>query len=152
MKLITHSRRGNGYDLTPFAPLFNLSRELDRFLESPASRGDYQTVFTPAVEVREDKDNYVVSVEVPGVDRKDVEVTLHEGVLTISGERRQESEVKEDEYFRTERYYGRFQRQISLPQPVNADAVKAGYKDGVLTVTLPKSAEAKPKQINIVTN
>lgn len=152
MKLITNTRRGNGYDVSPFTPLFNLSRELDRFFDSPVSRGDYPGTFAPSVEVREDKDAYNVSVEVPGVDRKDVEVTLHDGVLTISGERKQETEVKEDEYFRTERFYGRFQRQISLPQPVNAEAVKAGYKDGVLTITLPKSAEAKPKQINIATS
>ncbi len=148
MKLLIPNRQ-NGYGLNP---LLNLGHELDRLfdasLRSPASR-EYQNTYAPALELREDKDNVFVSVELPGVDKKDVEVTLHEGVLTISGERKQETEVKEGEYFRTERSYGRFQRQVALAQPVAADAVKAAYKDGVLTITLPKTPEAKPKPITI---
>jgi HSP20 family protein len=152
MKLLIPTRQNNGYNLSP---LVNLSRELDRLFESPFTTGaqnEYQPVFAPALELRENHDNYQISVEVPGVDKKDVEVTLHDGVLTISGERKQETEVKDGEYVRTERAYGRFQRQVTLPQPVNADAVKAAYKDGVLTITLPKTAEAKPKQIAISAN
>ena len=149
MKLVIPARQNNGYSVGPF---FNLSQELDRLFESPftaAARGGCPPAFAPALELRENQDSYQVSVELPGVDRKDVEVTLHDGVLTISGERKQESEVKEGDYVRTERSYGRFQRQVALPQTVNAETVNAAHKDGVLTVTLPKTAEAKPKQIAI---
>ena len=152
MKLVIPTRQSNGYSVSP---LFNLSQELVRLFESPftaAARGECQTAFAPALELRENQDNYQVSVELPGVDRKDVEVTLHDGVLTISGERKQEAEVKEGDYVRTERTYGRFQRQVALPQAVNSEAIKAAHKDGVLTVTLPKTAEAKPKQIVINAN
>jgi HSP20 family protein len=148
MKLLIPNRQ-NGYGLNP---LLNLGQELDRLfdasLSGPAS-GGYPNSYVPALELRENKDNVYVSVELPGVDKKDVEVTLHDGVLTVSGERKQETEVKEGEYFRTERSYGRFQRQVALAQPVDADAVKAAYKDGVLTITLPKTPEAKPKPITI---
>ena len=148
MKLLIPNRQ-NGYGLNP---LINLGHELDRLFDASLNgqaRHEYQNSYVPALELREDKDNVFVSVELPGVDKKDVEVTLHEGVLTISGERKQETEVKEGEYFRTERSYGRFQRQVALAQPVSADAVKAAYKDGVLTITLPKTPEAKPKPISI---
>ena len=152
MKLVIPTRQNSGYSVGPF---FNLSHELDRLLESslaPTTRVGSQTAFAPALELRENQESYQVSVELPGVDRKDVEVTLHDGVLTISGERKQETEVKEGEYVRTERSYGRFQRQVALPQTVNTEAVKAAHKDGVLTVTLPKTVEAKPKQIVINAN
>ena len=151
MNLLIPTRPNGGH---PVNPIYSLSRELDRLFESPytaATRSECQQ-FAPALELRENQDSYQVSVELPGVDRKDVEVTLHDGVLSITGERKQETEVKEDEYVRTERAYGRFQRQVALPQPVNADSVKAAYKDGVLIITLPKSAEARPKPIVISAN
>lgn len=152
MKLVIPARQNPGYSAGPF---FNLSQELDRLLQSPlaaATRAGSQAAFAPALELRENQDSYQVSVELPGVDRKDVEVTLHDGVLTISGERKQETEGKEGDYVRTERSYGRFQRQVAMPQKVNTEAVKAAHKDGVLTVTLPKTVEAKPKQIVINAN
>ena len=143
-------RRNQTYPVSPFATLLNLSRDFDRILETPFSAlGREDRAFAPALEVREDADNVAVTVELPGVDRKDVNVTFHDGVLTISGERKQEREIKEGEYLRSERYYGRFERQIGLSMPVDADKIKAASKDGVLTVTLPKSAAAKPKSIEI---
>ena len=149
------TRRNPNYTVSPIASLLNLGRDFDRLFESPLgtlSREGVQTAFAPALELREDTDNVTVSVELPGVDKKDVSVTFHDGVLTIAGERKQEREVKEDEFVRTERSYGRFERQIGLSQPVVGDKVKAGYKDGVLTVTLPKAVEAKPKSIDISAN
>jgi HSP20 family protein len=155
MKLVTSNRYNGTYGTPVYTPVLSLSRELDRLFESPFAQllgDDVNGGFAPALELRENADTYAVSVELPGVDRKDVQVSLHEGVLTVSGERRQEIEAKEGEYFRTERRYGRFQRQVSLPAAVKAEAVKAAYKDGVLTITLPKTAEAKPRQIDIHAN
>jgi HSP20 family protein len=152
MKLLVPARQNSTY---PAGPFFNLSQELERLFgprladTDRSERGGCPTAFTPALELREDADSYQVGVELPGVDKKDVEVTLHDGVLSISGERKQETEAKEGTYVRTERSYGRYQRQVSLPQAVDAGAIKATYKDGVLTITLPKTAEAKPKPINI---
>jgi HSP20 family protein len=140
------------YPVSPLASLLNLSRDFDRLFESPfaaISREGLQAGFSPAIEVHEDADNVTVNVELPGVDKKDVSVTIHDGVLVISGERRQEREIKEHDLFRSERLYGRFERQLGLTQPVVSEKVKAAYKDGVLTVTLPKAAEAKPKAIDI---
>ncbi len=143
------------YPASPFASLLNLSRDFDRLLETPWTslpRDGFQGDFLPAMELHEDNDTFTVSLELPGVDKKDVSITFQDNVLTVSGERKQEREVKENEVLRSERYYGRFERQISLGQPVMADKVKAAYKDGVLRITLPKAAEAKAKTIDIATN
>lgn len=146
------ARRPQSYSASPLASLLNLSRDFDRLFESPLGVRRGEESFAPALEVREDSDNVTIHVELPGVDKKDVSVSIHDGVLTIAGERKQEQEVKEGEYVRTERYYGRFERQVGLTQPVVADKVKAAYKDGVLTITLPKAAEAKPKTIDIASS
>jgi len=99
--------------------------------------------------VHEDKDSFVIRTELPGLRREDIDVSLHDGAVIISGERKSE-EVKEGvEVHRQERYFGKFQRALTLPAPVAGDKVKAQYKDGVLTVTLPKVEEAKPKQITV---
>ena len=93
-----------------------------------------------------------MQVELPGFKREDIQVSLQDGVLTISGERKEEKVSKESEVHRQERYYGKFARALTLPTAVAADKVKAAYKDGVLTVTLPKAEEAKPKQIDVNIN
>jgi len=85
----------------------------------------------------------------PGMKREDIDVALDGNTLTLSGERKQEEEKREGESYRSERYFGRFQRSITLPTEVQANKIEAAYKDGVLTVTLPKSEEAKPKQIPV---
>lgn len=146
------TRRSPVYGSSPLASLLNFSRDLDRLFEGSVGLRSVEDAFNPALELREDADTVTVSVELPGVDRKDVNVSIHDGVLTVSGERKQEKEVQEGEYVRTERRYGRFERQVGLTQPVVADKVKAAYKDGVLTITLPKAAEAKPKSIDISAN
>jgi HSP20 family protein len=84
--------------------------------------------------------------------KEDIEVSLHDGSLSISGERKTESKHEEGEVYRAERFFGRFQRTLSLPTTVAADKVKAAYNDGVLTITLPKTEEAKPKKIDVSVN
>lgn len=143
------------YHISPLATLLNFGRDFDRLFEQPLAalgREGPAAAFSPPLELHEDADHITVSLELPGVDRKEVTVTIHDNVLTISGERKQEREVKDNEVLRSERLYGRFERQVGLTQPVVADKVKAAFKDGVLTVTLPKAAEAKPKSIDIATS
>jgi HSP20 family protein len=129
-----------------FGRLSSLQDELDRLFESPL------TGWAPALDVHEDKDSFVVRTELPGLKREDIEVSLHDGALLISGERKAETKQEGVDVHRQERYYGKFQRALTLPTPVAADKIKAQYKDGVLTVTLPKVEEAKPKQIDISVN
>jgi HSP20 family protein len=105
--------------------------------------------WTPAFDVYEDKDNVYVRAELPGMKKEDIELSLHNGSLSISGERKGEENLKEAEVYRSERFFGRFQRTITLPTPVAAEKIKAHYKDGILNVTLPKAEEAKPKHINV---
>lgn len=154
MNTLVTTRRYPAYQVSPLASLLNLSRDFDRLFDSSwaAAKADSQAAFTPSAELRETKDAVSVSLELPGVNRKDVSITFHDGVLTVAGERRQESEVQEGESFRTERYYGRFERLVELAAPVDADKISAAFKDGVLTVTLPKRADARPKQIDISAN
>jgi HSP20 family protein len=97
--------------------------------------------------VHEDKENLVVSLEVPGMKKEDFEIALHEGVLSISGERRFEEKRQKAAGYRSERFEGRFQRSVRLPKAVDASKVRAAYKDGILTVHLPIAAEARPRQI-----
>jgi HSP20 family protein len=108
--------------------------------------------WTPRLEVLEDKDNYTVRVEAPGLKREDLQVSMNEDSLVIEGERKAETPAEGVTIQHSERLYGKFERVIQLPTAVAADKVKADYKDGVLTVTLPKAEEAKPKQIAINVN
>jgi len=105
--------------------------------------------WNPALDVYEDKDNLFVKVELPGLKKEQIDISLHDGILNISGERKSEEKHEEAEVYRAERFYGRFQRSVTLPTPVAADKVKAQYQNGVLTVTLPKTEEAKPKHIDV---
>lgn len=142
MKLIQCERSG----LPGFGRLANLQDELDRLFESP------RRAWAPVLDVREDKDSFVIRAELPGLKREEIEVSLQDGAIVISGERTVEKVEEGTEVHRQERYYGKFQRALSLPEPVAADKVKADYKDGVLTVTLPKTEEAKPKKIDVSVN
>lgn len=136
-----------------FGRLSNLREEIDRLFEAPLSElGRMPSVlsgWTPAVDLIEDKEHVIVRAELPGMKKEDIEVTLHEGALNIAGERKSEKKVEEAGLYRSERFFGRFQRTIALPAPVASDKVKAEYKDGILTITLPKTEEAKPKQIDV---
>ena len=105
--------------------------------------------WVPAVDIYETEQNVIVKAELPGIDPKDVEATVHEGTLYLKGERKYEKEVKEEHYHHVERAYGSFARSFELPASIDEDKVQADFKDGVLTLTLPKREEAKAKKIKI---
>jgi HSP20 family protein len=136
-----------------FGRLTNFRDEIARLFEAPfaelARTSQILSGWTPALDVYEDKDNVYVRAELPGMKREEISLTLHDGSLSISGERKSEDKFKNAEVFRSERFFGRFQRTVTVPTPVQADKVNAQYKDGILTVTLPKAEEAKPKQIEV---
>jgi HSP20 family protein len=132
--------------------LNQLRNEMNRVFDSPFDgfgRGQFFNNWVPALDVHQDRDNVVVRAELPGMKKEDIDVSLHDGTLTISGERKHEEKGKEADSYRSERFFGRFQRSISLPVSVDVGKVAANYKDGILTVTLPKTEEAKPKQIAV---
>jgi HSP20 family protein len=107
------------------------------------------SAWTPAVDVAEHESEYIVKVELPGVAREDVKITMQENILTIRGEKKAEKEAHEPNFHRVERSYGSFQRSFTLPTHVKNDRIEASYRDGILTVTLPKAEDAKPKQIEV---
>jgi HSP20 family protein len=144
MKLTTYQRPNVAWPT--FGRLLNLQDELDRLFETPMQ------AWAPALDVHEDKDQFTVNLELPGLKREDINVHLEDGTLVISGERKVETVAEGTEVHRRERYYGKFSRALTLPTAVAADKVKAAYRDGILTVTLPKAEEAKPKQIDVSVN
>jgi HSP20 family protein len=133
--------------------LGNLRDELNSFFEMPfrssfARAGQLFTGWSPAPDLYQSTDNIVAVVELPGMRKEDVEISLHDGTLTISGERKREG-ADGDKAERTERYIGTFRRTVALPTRVDANKVSPTYRDGILTVTLPKAEEVKPKQIQV---
>ncbi len=139
-----------------FGQLTNLREEIDRLFEAPlaelAQSSQLLSGWTPALDVSEDKDNVYIRVELPGMRKEDIDLSLHNGSLSISGERKGEEQFKDAEVYRSERFLGRFQRTVTLPTQVAADKIKAQYQDGILNVTLPKAEEAKPKHIDVHVN
>jgi len=141
--------------LTRFQPFREFSTLQDRinraFRESDPSQDDSLTAssFSPAVDVYEDEHTVSLKIEVPGIDEKDIDVRLENNTLTVHGERKIETEEKEENYRRVERHYGTFTRTFTLPQTVDTEKVSATYDKGVLKIALPKKAEAKPKQIKV---
>jgi HSP20 family protein len=105
--------------------------------------------WSPSADISEDDNEYLIKAELPELKKEDVHVTVENGVLTLSGERKFEKEEKKKKYHRVERAYGRFVRSFTLPDDADASKVKAEFKDGVLTVHVPKSEKAKPKQIDV---
>jgi HSP20 family protein len=138
----------------PFRDLLSTQREFDRLFREAFSPWFGETELStrswaPPVDIYETDNDIVLKAELPGVDPKDVEVRVEDNTLYLKGERKHEKEVKEQNYHRVERSYGSFARSFSLPNSINADKVKAEYKDGLLTLTMPKREEAKPKTIKI---
>lgn len=125
-----------------------VNKVFDSFFGTPAMQGR-EDVWTPDVDIIEDKDSITVNVDIPGMKKDDIKVSVHDQSLTIRGERRYEKEDKDKNYHRTERMYGAFSRTFSLPSTVEGDKIKANYKDGVLKIELPKVEEVKPKEIPI---
>lgn len=148
-----HMKLIRGYAPVPvFNPLTELERELGRFLgnEGVCAAGSSTAPVAPPTDVREDDRQFLVAVDLPGVRREDVQVSLHEGVLSVTGEVRGDPEEGEGRYHRRERFVGRFARRFGLGTPVAADGVRAVFRDGVLLVTVPKAEVVKPKSIEVV--
>ncbi len=138
----------------PFRELEDVSSRLNRIFGRPLARmGSDEMMsmadWTPSADISETDTEYLIKAEIPGVKKEDVKVTIQDGILTIQGERKMEKEEKDKKYHRIERSYGSFTRSFRLPDDADESAVKAEFKDGLLNVTLTKSAKAKPKSINV---
>jgi HSP20 family protein len=148
-------------------PLANLRREIDRLFDDfgwgvarrpagrtlfdvePFWRGELSFGRAPAVDIAEKDKEYEITAELPGLDESNVEVKFADGLLTIKGEKREEKEEKKKDFYLSERRFGSFQRSFQVPEGVDADKIVASFKDGVLTVTLPKSPDAQKKEKKI---
>jgi len=145
-----------GWGIRPWRPF---PEELERRFEEIFSRPWLPTVWrrlpseergwTPPLEVFEKEDKFTVKAELPGMKREEIDVSVTGDTLTIKGERKAESEVKEEDYYCCERSYGSFFRSIDLPSAVDSKMIEASYENGILEITLPKAAEIKPKKIDI---
>ncbi len=142
--------------LDPFRDLSGTQSEMNRLFDGFFGRpsqvgqvGGMERVWAPAVDMYETRDELVITAELPGLTEKDIQLSITGDMLTIRGERRWDQEVKQENYYRGERWFGKFERALPLPIHVQAEKVKASYRDGVLTVTLPKAEEIKPKEIKI---
>ncbi|MBI3616889.1 MAG: Hsp20/alpha crystallin family protein [Candidatus Omnitrophica bacterium] len=118
-------------------------------LHRPGEKGNGGALWAPAVDIIDEKDDIRVRADLPGMKKEDIEVSVNNDTLSIKGEKKEEKEIKEKDYVRSERYYGAFQRSFTLPAGVDPQKVNAAYKDGVLEITLPKREDAKPKQIKV---
>jgi HSP20 family protein len=139
--------------IDPFRELATLQDRFNSLFENFADANGKEQLargsFAPAVDIYEDEHNLVLKLEVPGVNEEDLNVSLENNTLTVSGERKFEKEEKEENFHRIERRYGSFTRTFRLPNTVDAENVEAGYDKGILKITLAKRAEAKPKQIKV---
>jgi HSP20 family protein len=139
---------------TPFQELDRLQREVNRLFDNSAPRqqsteGRDFAQWQPSVDVYEDAERFVVRAELPGLKAQDVNVSVENNLLTLSGARKLEHEEKKNNYLRIERFYGTFRRSFQLPTTIDASKIGAEMKDGLLTVSLPKRVEVQPKQIKV---
>jgi len=139
---------------SPWREMTTLQNRINRLFDDPFLRisredGDSMGMWNPSVDLYEMDDNFVIKAELPGVEKDNIAIDVKDRVLTLSGERSHDNEVKEENYYRRERSYGKFQRAFTLPADVESDKIKAEYKDGVLKIEVPKPEEVKPKQITI---
>ena len=146
------------FNLVRFNPVREMNdfhRQMDRFFHTPFLRvgapSDESRAETwhPSVDVFESEDALVINAELPGLSKDDIDVNIDEGKLTLSGERKSDSEVKEDKFYRRERTYGKFVRTFALPADIDPDKISAEFKDGVLKIEIPKPEEKKPRQITV---
>lgn len=134
----------------PFWKEFStLSSRLNRMLDTPREDSDFLGTWNPSVDIFDKGGEVVIHAELPGMKKEDIDVRVENNVLTIRGTKERRDDVKEEGYFRTERAYGSFSRSFSLPTTVEVSKIAAEYKDGVLTLRLPKADEAKPRQIEV---
>jgi len=140
----------------PFRGLSTLHDQVNRLFNETRFRGPSEdsaiTTWAPGVDIYETPNELVVKADLPGVDEKDIDIRVENNLLTIRGERKFEKNVAEDNYLRVERTYGTFSRSFSLPNTINPEAIHAEYKNGVLTVNLPKREESKPRQVKVAVN
>lgn len=139
----------------PFRGLSTLQEQLNRAFEDFSGRGNNESALTswaPPVDIYETEHELVVKADLPDIDEKDLDIRVENNVLTIRGERKFEKKVNEENFLRVERAYGAFSRSFSLANSVNTEAIQASYRNGVLTLTIPKRDEAKPKQIKVNVN
>jgi HSP20 family protein len=160
MKLAKHHESEKGSlapvsrTISPFWPIQRLQHEIDHLFGHPfgswlSSPESMIEDWMPAVNMYEENNNIIVKAELPGMKKEEFEVYVTGDNLNIAGERKAESEEKSADMYRSERFFGRFHRTIPMPVPIKADAILARYKDGVLTITCPKTDEAKRKQVEI---
>lgn len=139
----------------PWGLMNQLHSELDRFFDTRIARpGDTDgqvatSDWVPAVDIREDNERYVIHADVPGVNSSDIEVDMVDGVLSIKGQRKSESEEEREGYKRMERVRGSFYRRFSLPDTVDADGISARVRDGVLEIVIPKQEKLQPRRIQV---
>jgi len=137
----------------PFGGLSSFRNEMDRLWDRFPGESPFARTFTeswlPSVDISETKDNFVVKAELPGLEAKDVNVSISGDILTIKGEKKAEEEEKDEHYHRVERYSGSFQRVFQLSSGIKADKIEANFDKGVLKVTLPKVEEAQKKEIEV---
>jgi len=140
----------------PFEDLMNITDELHRFFEDffgerlPVRRSSEESpAWIPRVDIAETDDEIIVRADIPGMEKDEIKVTLSDNILTISGEKKIERDEKRENYHRVERVFGSFSRSFYIPTNVEADKIKASYKNGVLEVVLPKKESAKPKEIPV---
>jgi HSP20 family protein len=141
--------------LEPFRGLSTLQDQFNRLFNEQLrnhSEESALTTWAPAVDIYETTNELVVKADLPEVNEKDIDVRVENNLLTIRGERKFEKSVSEENFLRVERTYGSFSRSFSLPNTVNAEKIGAEYKNGVLTVTLPKREESKPRQVKVTVN
>lgn len=137
----------------PFRELRTMQEQMNRMLDMAWNNefGDElkEGAWQPPVDIYEDEKSVIIKAEIPEVDQKDIEVKIEGNTLTLKGERKHTSEIRKENYYRVERCFGQFQRSFSLPQSIDRDHIQASCDKGVLTITLPKLEEAKPKQITV---
>lgn len=135
----------------PWSMLNQLRREMERMVEGENAEGSAIATadWTPAVDIKETDTAFVITADIPGVDPKDIEVNMENGVLTIRGERKEEKEEEKEGYKRIERVRGTFYRRFSLPDTADADKISAKSKNGVLEITIPKQEKVQPRKIAV---
>ena len=127
-----------------------MNKLFDEKLDKFSGEGTLQErIWEPLVDIYEEEDKFVIKAEIPDVDKKDIDITIEDNVLTIKGEKKFEKEEKKENYLRAERFYGTFRRSFTLPASVEKDKIKAKLDKGVLTIEIPKKEETKPKKISI---
>jgi HSP20 family protein len=139
----------------PFQGISALQQEVNKLFESSfPARGDDSalTTWAPPVDIHETENELVLKADLPDVNEKDIDIRVENNMLTIRGERKFEQKVNKENYLRVERVFGAFSRSFGLPTTVNTEGIKAEYKNGVLTIEMPKRAESKPKQVKVNVN